>query len=150
MRPYLTVREAAEQLGLSRTGVQARILAGHMRAERYGRQWLLPREEVECWLQNDSVRWQRKRLAPPGPRAQATSPRQEPESPTPGQVKRCALCGVTKLVSEMVPDVHSTGGYRALCRACNRARSSAWSKAHTDRRRASQRFSLALRPKLED
>jgi excisionase family DNA binding protein len=152
MRPYLTVREAAEQLGLSRTGVQARILSGHMQADRYGRQWLLPREEVERWLQKDAFRWHRKHLAPPGPRAQATSPREQPEPPTatPGQVKRCGLCGVTKPVSEMVPDRNSIGGYRALCKACNRARSNAWIKAHEGWRRANQRIYWALKFKRED
>ena len=47
---YMTVREAAEALGMSMRGINERIERGDMRAERLGaRVWAIPREEVERW-----------------------------------------------------------------------------------------------------
>ena len=45
---YMTATEAAKELGLSLRGLQHRIKAGTIRAQRVsGRGWLVPREEVE-------------------------------------------------------------------------------------------------------
>lgn len=45
---YLTTKEAAEALGLTLRGVQDRIKAGTLRAERVGaRGWIIPRSEIE-------------------------------------------------------------------------------------------------------
>ena len=48
----MTVREAAEALGMSMRGINERIERGDMRAERLGaRVWAIPRDEVERWRQ---------------------------------------------------------------------------------------------------
>lgn len=48
MDEYLTVQQAATELGLSRRGVQERIERGELRAERAGaRLWLIPRVEID-------------------------------------------------------------------------------------------------------
>jgi excisionase family DNA binding protein len=49
---YVTVQQAADELGLSLRGIRERIRRGDMRAERLGeRVWAIPREEVERWKQ---------------------------------------------------------------------------------------------------
>jgi excisionase family DNA binding protein len=49
---YVTVRQAADELGLSLRSIRERIRRGDMRAERLGeRVWAIPREEVERWKQ---------------------------------------------------------------------------------------------------
>jgi excisionase family DNA binding protein len=47
---YLSVSEAARELGLTVWGVRGRIERGNMRAERLGTHvWAIPRAEVERW-----------------------------------------------------------------------------------------------------
>ncbi len=47
---YMTVDEAARELGLTRRGVHKRIERGDMRAERFGdRVVLIPVDEVQRW-----------------------------------------------------------------------------------------------------
>jgi excisionase family DNA binding protein len=49
---YVTVQQAATELGLSLRGIRERIRRGDMRADRLGeRVWAIPREEVERWKQ---------------------------------------------------------------------------------------------------
>ena len=49
---YMTVSEAARELGMSPHGIRDRIERGEMRAERAGvRVWLIPRAAVERWRQ---------------------------------------------------------------------------------------------------
>ena len=49
-REYMTTAEAARALGLSYRGLRDRIVAGIMRAERFGpRAWMVPVDEVERW-----------------------------------------------------------------------------------------------------
>ena len=49
---YLTVSEAARELGLTERAIHKRITSGHMRVERFGeRAVLIPLEEVERWRQ---------------------------------------------------------------------------------------------------
>jgi excisionase family DNA binding protein len=43
---YLTTAEAAKELGVSRVTVFNRIKAGTIKAERFGRGFAIPREEV--------------------------------------------------------------------------------------------------------
>jgi len=47
---YMTVSEAAQELGVTVRAIHKRIASGHMRAERYGeRAVLIPTEEVQRW-----------------------------------------------------------------------------------------------------
>ncbi len=49
-RPMVTVREAAEQLGLTVFGIARRLQHGDMRGVKVNpRLWLIPVEEVERW-----------------------------------------------------------------------------------------------------
>jgi excisionase family DNA binding protein len=49
---YITVEQAAAELGLTAWGIRDRIQRGAMRAERLGKRvWAIPREEVERWKQ---------------------------------------------------------------------------------------------------
>lgn len=45
----MTVQEAAEALRLSVPGIQRRLQSGRMRGEKIGRDWTIPRAEVERW-----------------------------------------------------------------------------------------------------
>jgi excisionase family DNA binding protein len=48
MPEYLTVNEAAKELGLSARTVHKRIAEGVMRAERFGSLvWMIPEDEIE-------------------------------------------------------------------------------------------------------
>lgn len=55
MHDDLNAQEAAEALGLHRNTVQAWLREGRIRGERRGREWAIPREEVER-LQDERVR----------------------------------------------------------------------------------------------
>ena len=47
---YMTVSEAARELGVTERAIHKRITSGHMRAERFGeRAVLIPTEEVDRW-----------------------------------------------------------------------------------------------------
>ena len=47
---YVTVTEAARELGLTVWGVRRRIERGEMHAERLGAKvWAIPRDELERW-----------------------------------------------------------------------------------------------------
>jgi excisionase family DNA binding protein len=48
-KEYMTVNQAARVLGLAPVTVRLRLRKGIMRGERLGRDWLIPREEVERW-----------------------------------------------------------------------------------------------------
>ena len=58
---YVTVPEAAAELGLTVWGVRRRIERGDMRAERLGAKvWAIPRQEVERWKARGRQRSGRK------------------------------------------------------------------------------------------
>ena len=62
MDELLTVQQAADELGLSRRGVQNRIDRGEMQATRVGaRVWVIARAEVERWRALGRQRPGRKR-----------------------------------------------------------------------------------------
>ena len=62
---YLTVTQAATELGITPDGVRDRIQRGLMHAERVNpRLWMIPREEVE--------RWRGKGKLKPGPKRRQT------------------------------------------------------------------------------
>lgn len=44
---YLTTNEAAAALGMTRDGVRKLIIRGGVKAERAGRDWLIPSEEIQ-------------------------------------------------------------------------------------------------------
>jgi excisionase family DNA binding protein len=57
MPEYLTVAEAAKELGLSARAVHKRIAEGVMRAERFGSLvWMIPAEEVDRWRGRGKLR----------------------------------------------------------------------------------------------
>lgn len=45
-----TVEEAAELLGISRSGAYEAVRAGVIPAERIGRRWVVPRGRLHSWL----------------------------------------------------------------------------------------------------
>lgn len=45
-----TVEEAAELLGISRSGAYEAVRAGVIPAERIGRRWVVPRGRLHAWL----------------------------------------------------------------------------------------------------
>ena len=50
MANYVTVAEAARELGVTERAIHKRIAAGLMRAERFGAHvWQIPVEEVRRW-----------------------------------------------------------------------------------------------------
>jgi excisionase family DNA binding protein len=58
---YVTVQQAADELGLSVWGIRDRIQRGDMRAERLGqRMWVIPVEEVARWKELGRQRAGRK------------------------------------------------------------------------------------------
>ena len=68
MPEYMTVSEAARELGVSTRAIHKRIADGTMKAERFGALvWQIPVSEVE--------RWRRLGRQKPGPK-----PRRQPET----------------------------------------------------------------------
>lgn len=50
MDEYLSIAEAARELGLSESALRTRVERGYVQAQRAGaRLWLIPRVEVEKW-----------------------------------------------------------------------------------------------------
>jgi excisionase family DNA binding protein len=63
MPEYLTVAEAAKELGLSARAIHKRIAEGVMRAERFGALvWMIPTDEVDRWRGRGKLK--------PGPKRQ--------------------------------------------------------------------------------
>lgn len=52
-REYLTVREAAESLGVSGGRVRQFLLEGRLDGQKFGISWMIEREEVERFKQID-------------------------------------------------------------------------------------------------
>lgn len=73
---YMTVTEAAQELGITDRAVRARIKRGDIRAERVGpRLWLIPKDEIEAWRDLGKARpWELRQIREAEP---------EPESDTP-------------------------------------------------------------------
>jgi excisionase family DNA binding protein len=54
---YMSPTEAAAALGMSLTGIHARLRSGQMAGERIGaRGWLIPRAEVERWREQGKLK----------------------------------------------------------------------------------------------
>lgn len=52
-KPYFTTREVAELLGRSTVTVFRYIKSGKIKAEMFGKTYVIPKEEVEKWIDTD-------------------------------------------------------------------------------------------------
>lgn len=69
----MTVKEAAEALGISIYAVQRRLQRGIMRGEKPGHDWVIPTAEVEAWRGRGRLR--------PGPKPKDRPPKRPPGRP---------------------------------------------------------------------
>ena len=54
---FLTIADAADQLGMGHSGVLANITRGSLRAERIGVQWLILPEDLEKFVEKRKARF---------------------------------------------------------------------------------------------